>query len=64
VISSWIETLQTVVGLVLSVTPVMGVRGLVAVRTGDVGTLARQVAVGGILLVFGVGLYRRWDTIG
>ena len=50
--------------LVLLVTAVMADRGLVSVRTGDVGTLARPVAVGSILLVLGVGLYRRWDAVG
>jgi len=42
----------------------MGVRGVVALLAGDAGTVARQVAVGGILLAFGVGLYRNWGSIG
>jgi hypothetical protein len=58
------ETRRAVLALVLVVTAVMAVRGLVAARAGDVGTLARQVVVGGFVLAFGLGLYRRWDAIG
>jgi len=58
------DTRHAVLSLVVVVTTVMAVRGAVAIAEGDVGTLARQVAVGGILLAFGVGLYRNWDAIG
>jgi len=58
------ETRRAVLVLVLVLTLVMGVRGVVALRAGDVGTVARQVAVGGILLAFGVGLYRNWGSVG
>jgi hypothetical protein len=42
----------------------MAVRGVVALEAGDVGTVARQVAVGAIILAFGIALYRRWDAVG
>jgi uncharacterized membrane protein (DUF373 family) len=57
-------TRHAVLTLVVVVTLVMGVRGIVAVLDGDVGTLLRQVAVGGILLAFGVGLFKQWDDLG
>jgi len=58
------DTRHAVLSLVLVVTTVMAVRGVVALVEGDVGTVARQAAVGGIVLAFGVGLYRNWDAIG
>jgi hypothetical protein len=58
------ETRQVVLGTVLLVTMVLAVRGIVALRVGEVGTVARQGAVGLVLLAFGVGLYRRWDSLG
>ncbi|SFK66084.1 hypothetical protein SAMN04487950_0449 [Halogranum rubrum] len=58
------QTRHAVLGLVLVVTAIMGARGIVAILNGDVGTFARQVAVGGFILVFGVALYRNWDAIG
>jgi hypothetical protein len=59
-----VQTRHTVLALVVLVAAVVGARGVVAALAGDVGTLARQVAVGAILLAFGVGLYRNWDAIG
>lgn len=50
--------------LVVVVTGVMAVRGVVAAAAGDFGTVARQVAVGGILAAFGVALVRNWDAVG
>ncbi|MEZ3145577.1 hypothetical protein [Halobaculum sp. MBLA0143] len=58
------ETRHAVLALVVAVTGVMAVRGAVAAAAGDFGTVARQVAVGGILAVFGVALVRNWDTVG
>ncbi|SEO19199.1 hypothetical protein SAMN04487948_1014 [Halogranum amylolyticum] len=58
------QTRHAVLGLVLVVTTVMGIRGVVAILDGDVGIFARQVAVGGFILAFGVALYRNWDAIG
>jgi hypothetical protein len=58
------DTRDAVLLLVLLVTGVMGVRGVVAALTGDVGTLARQITVGGLVLAFGVGLYRNWNAVG
>jgi hypothetical protein len=58
------ETRHAVLGLVLVVTLVMAVRGVVALLNGDVGTLARQVGVGGLVFAFGVALYRYWDELG
>ena len=58
------ETRHTVLALVALVTLVMTVRAVVAVRAGDFGTVGRQVGVGGIVLAFGVGLYRNWDAVG
>ncbi|MFC7228785.1 hypothetical protein N0B31_15350 [Salinirubellus salinus] len=58
------ETRHAVLALVLVVTTVMAVRGAVAVGNGEFGTVARQGAVGAIVLAFGVALYRRWDTLG
>ncbi|MFB6293460.1 MAG: hypothetical protein ABEH60_04280 [Halonotius sp.] len=50
--------------LVTLVTAIMAIRGLVAFRNGDLGTVARQVGVGSIVLVFGLALVRHWDEIG
>jgi hypothetical protein len=58
------DTRHAVLLLVVLVTLVMGVRGVVAALDGDVGTVARQVAVGGLVLAFGAGLYRNWNAVG
>jgi hypothetical protein len=58
------DTRDAVLLLVLLVTGVMGVRGVVAALAGDIGTLARQITVGGLVLAFGVGLYRNWNAVG
>ena len=50
--------------LVTLVTAIMAIRGLVAFRNGDLGTVGRQLGVGGIVLAFGIGLVRHWDDIG
>ena len=59
-----VEARRAVLALTLLVTAVMAVRGAVALAAGDVGTVARQVAVGGFVLAFGVALVRRWETLG
>ena len=61
---SGVEARHAVLALTLLVTTVMAVRGVVALAAGDVGTVARQVAVGGFVLAFGVALVRRWETLG
>jgi len=58
------ETRHAVLALVLLVTSIMAVRGAVAIANGDFGTFGRQVGVGGIVLAFGVAIYRQWDQIG
>lgn len=58
------ETRVLVLGIVVLVTGILAVRGVVAISTGAFGTAARQTAIGAILAVFGVGLYRNWETIG
>ncbi|SDY11472.1 hypothetical protein [Halobellus clavatus] len=58
------ETRSAVLTLVTVVTLVMLVRAVVAVADGDFGTVARQVGVGGIVLAFGVALYRNWESVG
>jgi hypothetical protein len=50
--------------LVTLVTAIMAIRGLVAFRNGNLGTVGRQLGVGGIVLAFGIGLVRHWDDIG
>jgi hypothetical protein len=58
------ETSQAILALVLLVTLVMVFRASVAALSGDIGTVGRQIGVGGILLAFGVALYRNWENIG
>jgi hypothetical protein len=55
------ETRDAVLALVGLVTAVMAVRAVVALTMGDVGTVGRQIGVGGVILAFGIGLYRRWN---
>jgi len=55
------ETRDVVLALVGLVTAVMTVRAVVALNAGDVGTVGRQIGVGGVILAFGIGLYRRWN---
>jgi hypothetical protein len=59
-----VETRHAVLALTLLVTAVVAVRGAVAVAAGDVGVVARYAVVGGVVLAFGVGLARHWDSIG
>ncbi|MFD1686806.1 hypothetical protein [Halobellus litoreus] len=58
------ETRHAVLSLVAVVTLVMTVRAVIAGLNGEIGTVGRQFAVGGIVLAFGVALYRNWETIG
>lgn len=58
------DTSSAVLTLVGVLTAVMTVRAVVAATRGDFGTVGRQVGVGGILLAFGIGLYRNWDSVG
>ncbi|MFD1597731.1 hypothetical protein [Halobellus rarus] len=58
------DTRHAVLVLVLVLTAVMTIRGIVAAASGDIGTVGRQVVVGALLLVFGIGLYRRWTHLG
>lgn len=58
------ETRHAVLALVALVTLVMTIRGVIAGLSGDFGTVGRQIGVGGIVLAFGVGLYRNWDSVG
>ncbi|WP_176450662.1 hypothetical protein [Halorubrum ezzemoulense] len=58
------ETRHAVLALVALVTVVMTVRAVVAGLDGDFGTVGRQVGVGGIVLAFGVALYRNWESVG
>lgn len=46
--------------LVVVVVSITLALGIAALSAGDVGTFARQVAIGVFLLAFGVGLYRWW----
>jgi len=61
---SRMETRHAVLSLVTVISLVMGVRAVVAGVNGDVGTVGRQLAVGGIVLGFGVALYRNWEAVG
>lgn len=58
------ETRHAVLSLVAVVTLVMAVRTVVAGINGEIGTVGRQLAVGGIVLAFGLGLYRNWEAVG
>ena len=58
------ETRHAVLALVALVTLVMAGRAVVAGLDGDFGTVGRQVSVGGVVLAFGVGLYRNWEAVG
>jgi hypothetical protein len=58
------ETRQLVLTIVVLVTGVLLVRGVVGLMNGDVGTVARQAAIGLILFAFGIGLVYRWDEVG
>ena len=58
------ETHHAVLSLVAVVTLVMAVRAVVAALNGELGTVGRQLAVGGIVLAFGVALHRNWETVG
>ncbi|MEZ3118013.1 hypothetical protein RYH80_19015 [Halobaculum sp. MBLA0147] len=42
----------------------MSVRAIVAAAAGDFGTVGRQIGVGGIVVGFGVALYRNWNSVG
>lgn len=58
------ETRSAVLGLVAVVTGILAVRGIVALGAGEYGTVLRQAAVGAVIAVFGLGLYRNWETLG
>ncbi|WP_049908590.1 hypothetical protein [Halorubrum distributum] len=58
------ETRHAVLALVALVTTIMAVRAVFAGLDGDFGTVGRQVGVGGIVLAFGVALYRNWESVG
>ncbi|MFC7132445.1 MULTISPECIES: hypothetical protein [Salinibaculum] len=58
------ETRHLVLSLVVILTGILAVRGVVALSAGEFGTVARQAGVGAIVLGFGVGLYRNWETLG
>ncbi|MFC4405977.1 hypothetical protein [Haloarchaeobius iranensis] len=58
------ETRHAVLALVLVVTLLMALRGVLALLEGDLGTFGRQAGVGGIVLAFGVALYRNWEDLG
>ncbi|WP_435185820.1 hypothetical protein [Halobellus sp. EA9] len=58
------ETRHAVLSLVAVVTLVMAVRTVVAGTNGEIVTVGRQLAVGGIVLAFGLGLYRNWEAVG
>ena len=58
------ETRQAVLALVALGTLVMTTRAIVAGLSGDIGTVGRQVGVGGIVFAFGAALYRNWDSVG
>jgi hypothetical protein len=58
------ETRHAVLALVFVVAAVMVVRGVVAVRNGEFGTVGRQAGVGAIVVGFGVALIRHWEHVG
>jgi hypothetical protein len=58
------DTRHAVLSLVAVVTLVMVVRAVAAGMNGEVGTIGRQLAVGGVVLAFGLGLYRNWEAVG
>ncbi|QCC49007.1 hypothetical protein [Halobellus limi] len=58
------ETRHAVLSLVAVVTLVMAARAVIAGIAGEIGTVGRQLAVGGIVLAFGVALYRNWESVG
>lgn len=58
------QTRHAVLALVSVVATVMAVRTVVAIGNGEYGTVGRQVGVGGIVLAFGIALYRNWETVG
>jgi len=58
------ETRRAVLLLVGIVTAVMLVRGVVAIRNGEFGTVGRQFGVGAVILAFGVALVRHWEQVG
>jgi hypothetical protein len=58
------ETRYIALILVLLVTAVLLIRGAVGLANGEIGTVARQTAIGVIVFSFGVALVYRWDDIG
>lgn len=57
------ETRYIALILVLLVTAVLLIRGAVGLANGEIGTVARQTAIGVIVFSFGVALVYRWDDI-
>jgi hypothetical protein len=58
------QTRHLVLLIVVLVTSVLLVRGVVGLLNGDIGTVARQAAIGLIVFTFGIALVSRWDDIG
>lgn len=58
------ETRYIALLLVVLVTAVLLVRGAVGLLNGEIGTVARQTAIGLIVFTFGIALVYRWDEIG
>jgi len=58
------QTRHIVLVLVVLATSVLLVRGVVGLLNGEVGTVARQAAVGLIVFTFGIALAVRWDEVG
>ena len=58
------ETRHLVFLIVVLVTSVLLIRGVVGLLNGDIGTVARQAAIGLIVFTFGIALVSRWDDIG
>ncbi|RJX50784.1 hypothetical protein [Halonotius pteroides] len=58
------ETRHIVLVLVVLVTSVLLVRGVVGLLNGEIGTVARQAAIGLIVFTFGITLASRWDEVG